>query len=119
MKQRIRLARRGGPEANDVVATAAAMNSVIGAARAGRGPVVVEAATYRWHGHYEGDPQRYRSPDEVREWEARDPLLVNARRLRSSGVSDATLESMQSAVGHELDDAVEAARRLTAPAPAT
>ena len=106
-------------DGNDVVATAAAMNSVIGAARAGRGPVVVEAATYRWHGHYEGDPQRYRSPDEVREWEARDPLLVNARRLRSSGVSDTTLESMQSAVGHELDDAVEAARRLTAPAPTT
>ena len=55
------------------------------ATRAGGGPVVVEAATYRWHGHYEGDPQRYRSPDEVQEWEARDPLLVHARRLRCGG----------------------------------
>ena len=55
-------------DGNDVVATAAAMTSVIGTARAGRGPVVVEATTYRWHGHYEGDPQRYRSPDEVLEW---------------------------------------------------
>ena len=64
------------------------MSSVVDATRAGRGPVVVEAATYRWHGHYEGDPQRYRSPDEVREWEARDPLLVNARRLRSAGITD-------------------------------
>ncbi len=83
--------------------------------RAGRGPVVVEAATYRWHGHYEGDPQRYRSPDEVREWEARDPLLVNARRLRSAGVADDALESMQPTVARELDDAVEAARQLAAP----
>ena len=32
------------------------------AAGSGAGPTVVEAATYRWHGHYEGDPQRYRSP---------------------------------------------------------
>src|SRR6185503_14772362 len=69
-------------DGNDVEATAAAMTAVVEAARAGRGPVVVEAATYRWHGHYEGDPQRYRSPDEVLEWEARDPLLVSARRLR-------------------------------------
>ena len=90
--------------------------TVVEAARAGRGPVVVEAATYRWHGHYEGDPQRYRSPDEVREWEARDPLLVRARRLRSAGITDDALEAMQSAVARELDDAVEAARRLPGPA---
>ena len=81
----------------------------------GGGPVIVEAATYRWHGHYEGDPQRYRSPDEVREWEARDPLLVHARRLRSAGITDDALESMQSSVARELDDAVEAARRLPSP----
>jgi 2-oxoisovalerate dehydrogenase E1 component len=86
------------------------------ATRVGRGPSVVEAATYRWHGHYEGDPERYRSPDEVREWEARDPLLVSARRLRSAGITDDVLESTQSSVADELDEAVEAARRVTAPA---
>ena len=64
-------------DGNDVVATATAMKSVVEAVRAGKGPVIVEATTYRWHGHYEGDPQRYRSPDEVREWEARDPLVVH------------------------------------------
>ena len=93
---------------------------MVEAIRAGRGPVVVEATTYRWHGHYEGDPQRYRSPDEVREWEARDPLLVHARRLRSAGVSrrrDRVAASRRSR--DELDDAVEAARGLAAPAAAT
>src|SRR6476469_5678912 len=50
-------------DGNDVVATANAMNGAVEWARAGRGPVVVEAATYRWHGHYEGDPERYRSVD--------------------------------------------------------
>ncbi len=75
-------------DGNDVEATATLMDEVVRAVRAGRGPAVVEAATYRWHGHYEGDPQRYRTPDEVQSWEARDPLLVHARRLRSAGVSD-------------------------------
>ncbi len=65
-------------EGNDVVATASLMGEVVGAVRDGHGPVIVEAATYRWHGHYEGDPQRYRSPEELREWQERDPLLVHA-----------------------------------------
>ena len=107
-------------DGNDVAATAAAMEDVgRRRARAGRGPVVVEAATYRWHGHYEGDPQRYRSPDEVQEWEARDPLLAHARRLRAAGVGDDALKALESSVAAELDAAVEAARRLARPAAAT
>ena len=78
-------------DGNDVVATASAMRFVVEATRDGRGPVIIEATTYRWHGHYEGDPQRYRSADEVKEWEARDPLLVHARRLRSAGIADDAL----------------------------
>jgi 2-oxoisovalerate dehydrogenase E1 component len=106
-------------DGNDVVATATTMTSVVEAARAGRGPVIVEAATYRWHGHYEGDPQRYRSADELREWEAHDPLLVSAQRLRSAGITDDALEMMHASVARELDDAVEAARRLPGPAAST
>ena len=64
-------------DGNDVAATAATMEEVVRNARAGGGPSVVEAATYRWHGHYEGDPQRYRTPEEVTAWEARDPLIVH------------------------------------------
>ena len=45
--------------------------------RGGGGPVIVEAATYRWHGHYEGDPQRYRSP-------GRSSSSREAPRTRSS-----------------------------------
>ena len=105
-----------GVDGNDVVATAAVMDDVVDAVRAGRGPVVVEAATYRWHGHYEGDPERYRSPDEVRAWEARDPLSRHERRLREAGVGDDEIKALESAVAAELDGAVEAARRLDPPA---
>ena len=104
---------------NDVAETASAMREVVTAIRVGAGPAVIEATTYRWHGHYEGDPERYRSADEVREWEARDPLLVNVRRLQSAGVADDIVEAMQLSVARELDEAVEAARQLKAPAAAT
>jgi 2-oxoisovalerate dehydrogenase E1 component len=106
-------------DGNDVVATAEATHGVVAALRAGSGPAVIEATTYRRHGHYEGDPQRYRSSDEIREWEARDPLLVHARRLREAGVGVDTIESLEAAVARELDDAVDAARRTANPAVAT
>lgn len=108
-----------GLDGNDVVATAAAMADVVDAVRTGHGPAVVEAATYRWHGHYEGDPERYRSPDEVREWERRDPLLAHERRLREAGVGDDRITALESSVAEQLDGAVEAARRLDDPPAST
>ena len=106
-------------DGNDVAATAAAMDEVVLAARAGRGPAVVEAATYRWHGHYEGDPQRYRTPDEVRAWEARDPLLVHESRLRELGVGDEEIKALEASIAEELDGAVQVARRFGSPDAAT
>ena len=106
-------------DGNDVAATAAAMEDVVLAARAGRGPAVVEAATYRWHGHYEGDPQRYRTPDEVQAWEARDPLLVHGSRLRQVGVGDVEIKAIEASITEELDEAVQVARGFGSPDPAT
>jgi len=106
-------------DGNDVVATATAMHDVVEGIRAGAGPAIVEATTYRWHGHYEGDPQRYRSPEELREWETRDPIVVHASRLRATGIGDDEIKALESSVGAQLDQAVEAARRLEAPAAAT
>jgi 2-oxoisovalerate dehydrogenase E1 component len=106
-------------DGNDVVATASLMEEVIATARDRGGPTVVEAVTYRWHGHYEGDPERYRTPDEVEEWRTRDPLLVHEAVLRNAGVGDDQLKALDSAIAILLDGAVEAARRLARPAPAT
>ena len=102
-------------DGNDVAATSSMMEELVLAARAGRGPAVVEAATYRWHGHYEGDPERYRSPDEVKEWQARDPLRAHEHRLREAGVGGDRIEALEASVGGQLDAAVDAARRLAGP----
>ncbi|HVX17776.1 MAG TPA: dehydrogenase E1 component subunit alpha/beta [Acidimicrobiales bacterium] len=106
-------------DGNDVMATTATMADAVARVRAGEGPIVVEAATYRWHGHYEGDPERYRSADEVREWAERDPLVIHAQHLRDAGITDDELEAMEDAVATELDEAVETARRLADPDPQT
>jgi len=106
-------------DGNDVAATAATMEQLVLAARSGQGPAVVESATYRWHGHYEGDPERYRSPDEVQAWQARDPLLAHERRLREAGVGDDEIKALGASIAEELDRAVEEARGLASPDAAT
>jgi 2-oxoisovalerate dehydrogenase E1 component len=106
-------------DGNDVVGTASTMRDAVEAARSGAGPSIVEAATYRWHGHYEGDPQRYRSDEEIREWQARDPLVRHRERLVDAGVPTSDVDTLESGVSAELDRAVEAARALPAPSPSS
>ena len=106
-------------DGNDVVATASAMQDVVEALRGGAGPTIVEAATYRWHGHYEGDPEQYRTPEEKEDWEARDPLVVHAAALRAAGVGDDAIAALESTVADNLDAAVVAARALAVPSPET
>ena len=102
-------------DGNDVTATATVMTRVVEAVRGGGGPAIVEATTYRWHGHYEGDPQRYREQAEVDAWKDRDPLIAHARRLESAGFTSDDIASLESSVARELDEAVEKARRLAPP----
>jgi 2-oxoisovalerate dehydrogenase E1 component len=102
-------------DGNDVLATAAVMREVTRRARAGGGPALVEAFTYRWHGHYEGDPQRYRSPEELEEWKLRDPLALHRDRLLEAAVGEAAITDLESSVAVQLDEAVDAARAMAAP----
>lgn len=100
---------------NDVEAVASAMTDIVARMRAGGGPVIVEADTYRWHGHYEGDPERYRDAQELEEWKRHDPLLVARERLIELGATAGELDALDAAVGREIDDA--AASALTDPEP--
>jgi TPP-dependent pyruvate/acetoin dehydrogenase alpha subunit len=56
---------------------------------------LLEAETYRWQGHYEGDPQTYKPAEEVDAWRARDPLLNARARITSEGLaSDDELDAV-------------------------
>ncbi|MFF3580460.1 alpha-ketoacid dehydrogenase subunit alpha/beta [Streptomyces mirabilis] len=106
-------------DGNDVVAVAHTMTEVVRRLREGGGPVLVEAETYRWHGHYEGDPERYRSPEEVAAAKERDPLLVARRHLETAGVATALADAVDEEIDKEIEAAVEWARGLPEPAPET
>jgi 2-oxoisovalerate dehydrogenase E1 component len=102
-------------DGNDVEAVAAAMTDVVQRIRDGAGPAFVEAATYRWHGHYEGDPEKYRSKDELEQWQERDPLVVTRGRLLGRGVPQETLDQVEAQVQARIDAAVDAARQAPRP----
>lgn len=75
-------------DGNDVEAVYEATSEAVARARGGGGPTLIECVTYRLRGHFEGDPQTYRSEDEVRTWRKKDPLLLAERRLEEAGVLD-------------------------------
>ncbi|MET0450389.1 MAG: dehydrogenase E1 component subunit alpha/beta [Mycobacterium sp.] len=102
-------------DGNDVEKVHAVAEQAASLARAGKGPVLMEAETYRIHGHYEGDPQRYRSADELETWRDRDPITLFKARLLSSGWSAGEIESVQREVETEVAEAVEFARASNAP----
>jgi TPP-dependent pyruvate/acetoin dehydrogenase alpha subunit len=92
-------------DGNDVRAVARAVKTAVARARAGEGPSLVEAVTYRWAGHYVGDPELYRSAEEVRQWiEHRDPVVRVRERL-----DPATVDALKHEVEQELAQALAAA----------
>ncbi|UDY36703.1 hypothetical protein LH044_03980 [Dermatobacter hominis] len=102
-------------DGNDVEACVDTMARAAAQVRADGPPVLVEATTYRWHGHYEGDPERYRTADERERWKGRDPLLVHRARLLEAGVDATELDALVAAVDRELDEAVRTARAAPSP----
>ena len=102
-------------DGNDVEAVAVTMSDAVRRIRDGAGPVFVEAATYRWHGHYEGDPEKYRGKDELSQWQQRDPLVITRARLLGRGVAQAVLDQVESQVRARIEAAVDAARQAPPP----
>jgi TPP-dependent pyruvate/acetoin dehydrogenase alpha subunit len=74
-------------DGNDVEAVLHATQEAVDACRRGEGPRLLEAETYRWQGHYEGDPQTYKPAEEVEAWRARDPLLITRARIASESLA--------------------------------
>jgi TPP-dependent pyruvate/acetoin dehydrogenase alpha subunit len=91
--------------------------AAIGRARTGGGPTLLECKTYRYFGHYVGDPLTYRSKQEAEEVRSsRDPLQLFGRRLIDEGtVEEADLRAVDASVASEIDAAVAAAEQAPLP----
>ncbi|MCH2186950.1 thiamine pyrophosphate-dependent dehydrogenase E1 component subunit alpha [Myxococcota bacterium] len=87
--------------------------------RSGQGPVLLECKTYRFGGHFVGDPLVYRSKEEAEDWiQNRDPLDVFEQQCIEASLVDASdLRQIDLEVKEELDAAVEAAEAAPMPDP--
>jgi TPP-dependent pyruvate/acetoin dehydrogenase alpha subunit len=101
-------------DGNDVQAVRAVVERAVGTCRDGSGPWLIEALTYRHHGHYEGDPARYRDEDELERWQERDPIVIACQRLEADG-RGAEAQAAIAAAEDEMDRAVDLG--LAAPYP--
>lgn len=91
----------------DVLAVRASAARAIEAVRAGGGPHFLELRTYRFRAHSMYDPERYRSKDEVREWQRHDPIPAFNAVLREGGLlSDDDLSGMEKGITSTIDAAV-------------
>jgi acetoin:2,6-dichlorophenolindophenol oxidoreductase subunit alpha len=105
-------------DGNNLWAVRAAALEAVQRARSGSGPTLLECQTYRHHGHSKADPARYRPPEEVERWRARDPLTIARDRLLELGVAEADLGDVEEAARKRIDRAVETALAAPYPDPA-
>jgi len=90
----------------DVLVMADAAEQAIAAIRGGCGPILIEAETYRYRGHYMGDPENYRTKEEVEQWRKRDPIdQCRSILIKQYGVSDETLQTVEQDVRKEAQEA--------------
>lgn len=95
-----------------------ATHNAVQRARAGDGPTVIEAKTYRFTGHYEGDPQWYKEDEDLPEWRTADPVeTYRERLLEEKLLTETEAAEIGERIETELDEAVEYARDSPMPDP--
>jgi pyruvate dehydrogenase E1 component alpha subunit len=104
-------------DGNDVEAVEEAVARLARRARAGDGPAVLEAETYRHFGHSRADPAAYRPAEEVERWLKHDPLDLARGRLAELGVGAETVAEADERARAVVERAVEAAKAGPAPDP--
>ena len=105
-------------DGNDVVAVYEATAEAFKRARNGDGPSLIECKTWRWRGHFEGDPGTYKDPAEQAEWIKKDPIPRLAKRLLDLGyVTQPEIDQMNGAIAAKIGAAVQFAESSPNPVP--
>ena len=107
-------------DGQDPIAVYEAVSEAVKRARAGQGPSLIEAKTYRYDDHAWRmvSPIPYRTDEEMAKWKQRDPVtLFRTELIRQGVLSDAQADEMEAQARREVEEAVEYARRSPYPAP--
>ena len=97
-------------DGNDADIVYRSMRDAFLKARAGEGPSLIEAMTYRHSGHSRADPAKYRPEGELERWKSRDPIKIYRERLRQFGITDERIALIETEVRSIVDDATEACK---------
>ncbi len=100
----------------DLLHVRQAAEKAIEHARKGDGPYFLEIETYRFRGHSMGDPERYRKPEEVREWQGNDPIGIFRKNIISQQLmSEEEFDQIDGKVEKELLEAIQFAENSPDP----
>lgn len=102
-------------DGNDADAVYTVASEALEKARSGGGPSLIEAQTYRHHGHSRADPGTYRPKEEVDAWNERDPLPMYHQRLLEIGVGEDRLTAVVQETASAVDEATEGAKNGALP----
>jgi TPP-dependent pyruvate/acetoin dehydrogenase alpha subunit len=106
-------------DGNDLLEVHAAAAEATAYVRRGAGPYLLECNTYRMSGHYVGDPQQYRSKEELAAMKQKCPIERLKAHLLRQGTAVAELQALAESAQLEIQQAVERARAAPRPDPAT
>lgn len=105
-------------DGQDAEAVHAVIKEAVERARAGHGPSLIEAKTYRYRGHSRTDPATYRPAGELEQWQARDPISILAERMKADGqLTDAQFKQIQQSAQEVVQEATTWALAQPYPAP--
>ena len=102
-------------DGNDADAVYNVAAAAIERARAGDGPSLIEALTYRHGGHSQADPGKYRPDDEIKAWMEKNPIPRYRRRLIEAGIAESTVDDLEADVMVQVDQATEDAKNSPEP----
>ena len=102
-------------DGNNVLEVYGAMSTAVDMARAGEGPTLIEAHTYRYYAHTsDDDDKQYRTVEEVELWRRKDPILRHRQYLVESRLLD---QATEASIDNEADRVVMEAVKAAAAAP--
>lgn len=104
-------------DGTDFFAVYDAAQDAVARARSGEGPSVIEAKSFRFYGHFEGDPGLYRTPEQLEEIKAANDPLLKFREKLPDGITVADLDALDADTEKEVDEAVAYARQAAWPEP--
>ncbi|MGE4253577.1 MAG: thiamine pyrophosphate-dependent enzyme, partial [Parvibaculaceae bacterium] len=98
-------------DGNDPLAVYHLTAEAVEKCRAGKGPILIEAKTFRHMGHHVNDPGKYMPEERLAYYKARDPVdRARAALVEMSGVSKAEIDEIEAEIAAEFADAVSFAR---------